>query len=50
MSIAIVAVEPGDDRHHAQLLDALTAAKREAKLRKRERRSRDMALSEARFS
>ena len=38
LTIAIVLVESGDDRHHAQLLDALTVAKREANQRKRDRR------------
>jgi diguanylate cyclase (GGDEF)-like protein len=39
LSVALAYVSSDEDRHYAELLDALTAAKREAKLRKRERRS-----------
>jgi hypothetical protein len=39
LSVAMAFVEPNDDRHYAELLDALSAAKREAKLRKRDRRA-----------
>lgn len=38
LSVAVAYVEPNDERHYAELLDALSAAKREAKLAKRERR------------
>jgi diguanylate cyclase (GGDEF)-like protein len=38
ITIAAAFVEPNDERHYAQLLDALSAAKREAKSRKRARR------------
>jgi diguanylate cyclase (GGDEF)-like protein len=38
MSVAMAFVEPDDARHYAQLLDALSAAKRDAKQRKRDRR------------
>lgn len=38
LSVAMTFVEPNDERHYAELLDALTAAKRDAKARKRERR------------
>ena len=35
LSVAMAFVEPHDERHYAELLDALSAAKRDAKLRKR---------------
>ena len=35
LSVAMAFVEPHDERHYSELLDALSAAKRDAKLRKR---------------